>query len=120
MSPCDTTNGSESLQDLTSYKIYHLFGNLRFCNYEHFSRTSKDAKFVQGGEPCLSIGEFSNLRKGARGKALAPTNHYLDKVHLEIIFGNTISKMGYRHAILLIDRATKYIWFYGVKSLVSK
>ena len=58
---CDTPNGSDSLQDLTSDKIYHLFGNRRFRNYEHFGRVSKDAKFVQGGEPCPSLGKFANL-----------------------------------------------------------
>ena len=122
MRPCDTPNGSNSLQDLTSNKIYHLFGNRRFHKYKQFGRTSKskDDNFFQGGEPCPSIGYFSNLRKRARGKPLAPTNHYLDKVHLDIVFGNTIIKLGYRYVILLIERATKYIRFYGVKSLVSK
>ena len=53
---CDTPNGSDSLQDLTSDKIYHLFGNRRFRNYKHIRRVFKDAKFVQGGEPCPSLG----------------------------------------------------------------
>jgi hypothetical protein len=117
--PCDTPNESDSLQDLASDKIYHLFGNRRFRNYEHFGQTSKDAKFVRGGEPCPTIGEFANIRKRKRGTILPPTKRYLDKVHLDIVFGDTISKLGFRYAILLIDRATKYIWFYGVKSLVS-
>ena len=110
---------SDSLQDLTSDKTYHLFGNRRFRNYEHFGETSKDAQFVRGGEPCPTIGEFANIRKRNRGKALPPTKHYLDKVHLDIVFGDTISKLGFRYAVLLIDRATKYLWFYGVRSLVS-
>ena len=120
MHPCDTPNESDYLQDLTSNKIYHLLGNRCFCNYKHFRCTSKDAKFVQGGKHCPYIGEFYNLRKRARGKYLAPTNHYLDKVHLDIVFEDTTSKLGYRYAILLIDHATKYIWLYGVKSLLSK
>ena len=44
--PCDTPYESDSLQDLTSDKIYHLFGNRRFRNYEHFGQTSKDADSV--------------------------------------------------------------------------
>ena len=95
-----------------------MFINRRFRNYEYFGRTSKDSKFFQEGEPCPSIGKFSNLQKRSRCKALAPTDQYLDKVHLEIVFGDTISNLGYRYAILLIDRATKYIRFYGVKSLM--
>ena len=63
---CDTPNKSDSLQDLTSDKIYHLFGNRGFRNYEHFGRVSKDAKFVQGHsttrvpqERCSGLGTTS-------------------------------------------------------------
>ena len=117
--PCDTPNGSDSLQDLTPDKIYHLFGSRRFRNYEHFSQVSKDAKFVQGGDPCPSLGEFANLRKRKRGGPLPPSKRYLDKVHLDIVYGDTISKLGFRYALLLIDRATSYVWIYGMRSLLS-
>ena len=80
---------------------------------------SKDAKFVQGGEPCPSLGEFANLRKHKRGKALPLSERYLDKVRLDIIYGNLISKLGFCFALLLIDHATKYIWVYGLKNLQS-
>ena len=103
---CDTPNGSDSLQDLTSEKIYHLFGNRRFRNYEHFEHVSKDAKFVEGGEPYPSLGEFANLRKRNHGKALPPSKRYLDKVHLDIVYGDSISRLGFRFALLLIDHAT--------------
>ena len=43
---CDTPNESDCLQDLTSDKIYHLFGNRRFRNYEHFERVLRDASEV--------------------------------------------------------------------------
>ena len=62
---------------------------------------------------------FANIRKRKHGTALPPTKQYLDKVHLDTIYGDTISKLGFCYAILLIDRATKYMWFYGVRSLVS-
>ena len=117
--PCDTPNASDSLQYLTSNKIYHLFGNRRFWNYEHFGKTSKDAQFVRGGEPCPTIREVANICKRNHGKALPPIKHYLDKVHLDIVVGDTISKLGFRYAVLLIDHATKYLWFYGVRYLVS-
>ena len=116
---CNTPNESDSLQDITSDKIYHLFGNCRFRNYEHFGQTSKDAKFVQRGEPCLTIGKFANICKRKSGAALPSTKRYLDKVYLDIAYGDTISKLGFRYAILLINRATKYMWFYGLRSLVS-
>ena len=95
-----------------------MFGNHSLRNYKHFGRTYKDAKFVQGGEPCPSIGDFYNLHKRDRGKSLAPNDHYLDKAHLDIVLGNTIRNLVYHYAILITDLATKYIWFYGMKSLV--
>ena len=42
--PCDTPNASDTLQDLTADKVYRLFGNCHFRNFEHFGATSKDAK----------------------------------------------------------------------------
>ena len=110
---------SDSLQDITSDKIYHIFGNRCFRNYEHFGRVSKDAKFIQGGEPCPSLGEFANLRKRDRGKALHSSKRYLDKVHMDIVFSNSISKLGFRFALLLVDRATTHIWIYGLTNLLS-
>lgn len=62
--------------------------------------------------------EFASICKRNRGKALPPTKRSLDKVHLDIVFGDTTSKLGFCYAILLINRVTKYLWFYGVKSLV--
>ena len=70
--PCDTPNASDALQDLTADKIYRLFGNRRFRNFETFGATSKDSKYDKGGEPVTSLGEFANLRKSKRGKVLPP------------------------------------------------
>ena len=38
--PCDISNAPDPLQDVTSDKMYHLFRNRRFRNYEHFGVTS--------------------------------------------------------------------------------
>ena len=43
----------------------------------------------------------------------------MDKVHLDIVYGDSISQLGFRLALLLIDRATKYIWLYGLRNLQS-
>ena len=96
-----------------------MFGNRRFRNYEHFGNATKDATYTAGGEQCPSIGEFAKLRRRDRGGALPPSKHYLDKVHLDIVYGDTISKLGFRYGILLVDHATKYVWFYGMRSLAG-
>ena len=38
---------------------------------------------------------------------------------MDIVYGDSIGKLGFRFALLLIDRATKYIWVYGLKNLLS-
>ena len=38
---------------------------------------------------------------------------------MDIVYGDSISKLGLRFALLLIDRATKYIWVYGLKNPLS-
>ena len=38
---------------------------------------------------------------------------------MDIVYGDSISKLGFPFALLLIDRATKYIWVYGLKNLLS-
>ena len=49
---------------------------------------------------------FANLRKRNCGKALPPSKHYLDKIHLDTLYGHSIRRLGFRFALLLIDHAT--------------
>ena len=116
---CDTPNESDTLQHLTSDQIYKLFGNRRFRDYESFCSASKDCTFIKGGQPIPSIGEFATMRRRKRGKTRAPTPHYLDLVHMDIVYGDVISRLGYRFGLLLVDRATKYIWIFGLRHLTS-
>ena len=36
---------------------------------------------------------------------------------MDIIFGDCISVGGFRDALVLVDRATRYNWVYGLKDL---
>ena len=117
--PCDTPNESDIRTTFNAERLYSLFGGRRFQNYRNVCFTAKDAKFTGGGEPLPSIGEFANLRKRKRGKPLPPTKHYMEKVHLDIVYGDYVSRLGYRYALLLVDRATKYTWVYGLQSLAA-
>ena len=117
--PCDTPNASDTVTTLTSDRIYRSMGNRRFRSYDRFGQVLQNAKYINSGEPLQSLGEFANLKRRRRGKVLPPSKKYLDKVHMDIVYGDVISKLGFRYGLLLIDRATKYIWFYGLKSLSS-
>ena len=114
---CDTPNGSDTLRHFTSDKIYRLFGNRGFRNYANFCLTSKDSEFINGGEPMPSLGEFTTIPKRSRGMQLPRPRRALEKVHVDIVFGDGLGRLGYRYALLLVDQATRYIWTIGLKSL---
>ncbi|EJK48458.1 hypothetical protein THAOC_32741, partial [Thalassiosira oceanica] len=122
--PCDTPNDSDTKAVLTPDIIHRLTGGRRFRGqngYRNHATVLRDgtASFTNGGEPLQTLGEVVNQVANKRGGSLPPTKHYLEKVHMDIVFGDVISKLGYRYALLLVDRATKYIWVYGVKSLTA-
>ncbi len=45
--------------------------------------------------------------------------HYLDAVHMDIAFGDCVSIGGFRYALILVDRTTRYNWSFGLKDLTS-
>ena len=76
---CDTPNESSVLQHFTSDTMYHLSGNRRFRNYEHFFQASNDAKSINGGRLVTSLGKFANVKKQKHEKSLPLTPCYLEK-----------------------------------------
>ena len=118
--PCDTPNGSDTVQHLTSDRIVRAYGGRRFRNFENVARVLKGAKFVNSGAPLETLSRFTSMRRSKRGQVQPPSKKYLDKVHVDILFGDVVANLGYRYALLLVDRATKYIWIYGLKSLLSE
>jgi len=115
--PCDTPNGSDTARHFTADQIYKLFGNRRFRNYANICVVAKDSKFINSGDPTPSLGEYSTIAKRAKGSTLPRPRRALERVHLDIVFGDGLGRMGYRYALLLVDRATRFIWVFGLKSL---
>ncbi len=115
--PCDTPNGSDTVRHFTADQIYTLFGHHQFRNYQFFCNTSKDSKFINGGNPTPSLGEYATIAKRKRGDPLPRPQQALQRVHLDIVFGDGLGRLGYRYALLFVDRATRYIWVFGLKTL---
>ncbi len=116
--PCDTPNGSDTTRHFTADRIYHLFGNRRFRNYQHFCLASKESKYINGGDPTPPLlGEFATIAQCPKGAPLAVPTAFLHKVHLDIVFGDGLGSLGFRYALLFVDRATRYNWVIGLHSL---
>jgi hypothetical protein len=87
-------------------------------NYWHLLSVSKDGTYINNGEFPTSIGAYMTLPKAPRGTAIDRTStKYLEVVHLTIAFGDCMSVGSFKYALIFIDRATRYNWCFGLKSL---
>ena len=116
--PCDRANGPDTKTLWTSEDLHRALGCRRFRNYKHILQTSLDGQWIDGGEFPLALGSYATIPKARRGGAIDRTDsRFLDIVHMDIVFGDSVSVGGFRYALVLVDRATCYNWVYGLKDL---
>jgi hypothetical protein len=116
--PCNTPNASDTKCHFTAEELHQLTGCRRFRNYRHLIHASKDGQFLDKGEFPVSIGAYTTIRKAPRGQPIDRTpSKNLDVVHLDIGFGNCVSIDGFKYALIFMDRATRFNWCFGLKSL---
>ena len=118
--PWDTANASDTKIHWTSEEIHRIMGCRKFRNYKHILDVSRDGEWLDGGEFPMSLGSYATIPKAKRGQPLDRTDYrYLNAVHMDIAFGDCVSVGGYRYALILVDRATRYNWAFGLKTLSS-
>jgi len=89
--------------------------------YKHILDVSRGGEWIDGGEFPTSLGSFVTIPKAKRGTPLDWTsNRFLDAVHMGIALGDCVSVGGYRYALVLVDRATRYNLAFGLKTLSSE
>jgi hypothetical protein len=112
--PCDTPNSSETKTTFTPEKLHRITGCRRFRNYQHIISGTKDGALINTGE----FRTYATIPKAPRGKAIDRlTAKYLDIVHIDIAFRDCVSVGGFKFALIFVDRATRYNWTFGMKSL---
>jgi hypothetical protein len=95
-------------------------GCRKFLNYKHLLQVSRDGTWVDGGEFPPALGSFATMPKSNKGKPLDQTCYkYFDAVHVDIAFGDCLSISGFCYALILVDRATRYNWTFGLNNLSS-
>jgi hypothetical protein len=118
--PCDTPNASDSKMAFTPEELHGLTGCCCFWDYQHIISTSK------GGILCntdkfplsLGLGAYATILKALCGNPIDRLpSKYLDIVHVDIVFGDYILVGGYKFALVFVNRATRYNWTFGLKSL---
>ena len=118
--PCNTANASDTKVHWMSEEIHRIMGCRKFRNYKHILDISKVGAWMDGGEFSMSLGSYATIRKAKRGQPLDRTVYrYLDAVHMDIAFGDCVSVGGFRFVLILVDRATRYNWAFGLKTLSS-
>merc|ERR1712194_616455 len=116
--PCDTPNGSDKKTNWTAEDLHRVTGCRKFKDYRHLLRTTCDGHWVDTGEFPLSLGSYATIPKSRRGKSIdRRACKYLDKVHVDIGFGDTIAIGGARYVLVFVDRATRFNWVFALKTL---
>jgi hypothetical protein len=97
-----------------------LWAVKKFWNYKHILQVSWDGAWVDGGKFPPSLGSFATIPKAKCGQSLDRTHYlYLDAVHVDIAFGDYLTIVSFRYALILVDRATQYNWTFGLQTLSS-
>jgi hypothetical protein len=111
-------NPSDRKSHWTAEELHRITGCRRFRNYKHLISATTDGQFIDNGEFPVSLGSYTTIPKAPRGKPIDRTPaKYLNVVHLDIAFGDCMSVGGFKYAIIFVDRATRFNWCFGIKSL---
>jgi hypothetical protein len=117
--PANTPGPAEHRTTFDSLKLHRIFGCRCFKNQNHLIAASSNAQLIKSGELPPTLGDFATINNPAKGKPLTTPCKYLDKVHLDIVFGDCLALGGYRYALVLVDVATRYCWVFGMQALTS-
>lgn len=117
--PAYTAAACENRTTFDGLKLHKIFGCRKFKTQSHLIAASKNASLLAGGELPPTIGDFASITMPNRGKPITKRRKFLDKVHMDIVFGDCMALGGFRYALLLVDVSTRYTWLYGMATVSS-
>ena len=74
---------------------------------------------VNSGLLPSNIGYFATTVNPIKVNTIKKRRNYLERVNMDIVFGDCVDLGRHRYALLLVDVATRYCWLYGMSSLSS-
>jgi hypothetical protein len=93
--PSQTPGPAESRTVFDSLKLHRIFGCRRFKNQKHVIAASSNATLLKCGELPPTLGDFATINKPDKGKPLTQPCKYLDKFHMDIVFGDCLALGGF-------------------------
>ena len=117
--PANTAAPCENRTSFETLKLHKVFGCRKFKTYRHLIAASDNAQLLHTGELPPTLGDFSTIATPPHGKTIKKHRRYLDKVHMDIVYGDCMGLGGFRYALLLVDVATRYCWIFGMHTLTS-
>ena len=95
-----------------------IFGCCQFQNKNHLT-TATNASLLNSGLLISTIVFFITISNPPKVKPIKKRRQYLDKFHMNIVFGECVDLGGHRYALLLVDVSTRYFCIYGMPYLSS-
>ena len=117
--PCNVPEPCESRVDFDNLKLHRIFGCRHFRNQQQVTVESANPELIHSGELPPTLGAFVTITNPPRCKSLRKRHKILDKVHMDIVYGDCLLLGGFRYALLLVDVAIRYCWIYGMPPLTS-
>ena len=71
---------------------------------------------LSADHPPHTLGYFSFIPKSPKGKAITLPTKLLQRVHMYIGYGDCVVVGGHRYVLTIVDRATLYVWTYGMRA----
>ena len=116
--PSSTPAPCENRTQFNSLNLHRIFGCRQFRNQKHLTAATS-VSLVNSGLLPSTIGSFSTIKNPAKGKRIKKRRQFLDKVHMDIVFGDCVALWGHWYALLLVDVSTRECWLYVMSSLSS-
>ena len=103
LAPCENWTQFESLN------IHRIFVCRKFYNQKHCTAAT-NASLVNSDLLLSTICSFSTVANPPKVNTTEKWRQYLDKVHMDILFGECVNLWGHWYALLIVDVSTRYCW----------
>ena len=116
---CEVSESSAAaVKRYTRQQLHRLLGSHTLSDYKQLQTLCTGIQVVGTGDPPLSLGSVVNVQQSRKGQQLSRPKHALNTVGMDICYGDGIFPGGYSYClIMLVDRATRKTWVYGLKDM---